>query len=286
MKTQQVFKSPQGREAILAAYERILQRWPVPYQARSIPTRWGETFALDCGDPHAPALVLLHGSVSNSAMWVGDAGVFSACFRVIAIDIPGEPGKSDAVRADLDGSACAEWMQDVLDALGLERATLVGISLGGWMALKFATTHPERVEKLVLLCPGGVAPEKMDFFLKALPYLFLGQWGSARIMRMLNAGQPLHPETIRFSHLINQNFNPRRHGGPLFSDEALSRLTMPVLLLAGEKDILLDSIETAARLQRLLPCFTADLLPGAGHILANMAGRIMPFLDAGRDPKS
>ncbi len=278
MKPQPIFKSSQGREAILAAYGGILQRWPMPYQTRMIPTRKGETFVLSCGDEAKPPLVLLHGSTSNSAMWVGDAGIFCNHYRVFAIDLPGEPGKSEPVRYDMAGPAYTEWMQDILAALGLERVTLLGISLGGWMALKFATACPERVEKLALLCPGGVSPEKMDFFLKALPYLFLGEWGAGKIMRMLNAGQPLHPETIHFSHVISQNFNPRRHGGPLFSDEELKRLTMPVLLVAGAKDTLLDTPTTATRLQRLLPCFTADILPEAGHILANMAGRVTPFL--------
>jgi pimeloyl-ACP methyl ester carboxylesterase len=290
VKTQPVFKSPQGREAILACYELILQRWPVPYQARMLTTRWGETFALDCGAAADPPLVLLHGSASNSAMWVGDAAVFCARhggrFRLIALDLPGEPGKSEPVRFSLDGPACLEWMHDVLAALGLERVTLLGISLGGWVALKFATACPERVEKLALLCPSGVAPEKIDFYLRAIPFFFLGQWGAGQVLRMLNAGQPLHPETVRFTYIIGRNFNPRRHGGPLFSDEELSRLAMPVLLLAGEKDILQDPFATAARLQRLLPCFTADVLPGAGHILANTAGRVMPFLDAGSQARS
>ncbi len=280
MKTQPIFKSPQGREAILAAYDAILRHWPLPYQTRRLPTRHGETFALACGDEAAPPLVLLHGSASNSAMWIGDALAYSACYHMIAVDLPGEPGKSQALRSELAGPASAEWLQDVLAALGLDRVTLLGISLGGWMALKFATTFPARVEKLALLCPGGVAPAQGLFMLKALPFMFLGERGSARVLSLLNAGQPLDVETIRYSQLINAHFNARVQGGPLFSDEELQRLTMPVLLVAGAKDPLLNTQGTAARLQRLLPCFTADVLPEAGHILANMSGRVLPFLAA------
>ena len=245
MKTGPIFKTPEGREAILAVYDSILRRWPVPYQTRMIPTRHGETFALACGDAAAPPLALLHGSAANSAMWVGDAAIYSARYRMVALDLPGEPGKSQAVRSELAGPAYAEWMHDVLDALGADRVTLLGISLGGWMALKFATTHPERVEKLALLCPGGVAPARNLFMLKAIPFFFLGEWGAGKVLSMLNAGQPLDQETMRYSQLINTHFSPRLQGGPLFSDEELKRLAMPVLLVAGDKDPLLDTQNTA-----------------------------------------
>jgi pimeloyl-ACP methyl ester carboxylesterase len=211
-------------------------------------------------------------------MWIGDVATYSHNYRIYAIDFPGEPGRSQATRFDLAGSASVEWMDDVLEGLGLDRITLLGISLGGWMALKYATQYPQRVEKLVLFCPGGVAPEKQTFFFRALPYLFLGEWGSGKIFRILNAGQPLDHETVRFGHLINSNFQPRLHGGPLFSDQELSRLHMPVLLVAGAQDTLIDTEFSQRRLRRLLPCFTEDILPSAGHILVNMADRVLPFL--------
>lgn len=278
MNSQSIFKSPQGRQAILDAYDSILARWPIPYRTHLVPTRHGETFVLTCGNENALPLVLLHGSVSNSAMWIGDVATYSPYFRICAIDFPGEPGRSQAIRFDLSGSESIEWMDDVLKGLGIERATLLGISQGGWMAIKYASQYPQRVDKLVLLCPGGVAPEKQFFFLKALPYLFLGEWGSGKIFRLLNAGQPLDRETVRFSHLINSNFHPRLHGGPLFLDQELTRLNMPVLLIAGAQDTLLDTESTRRRLQNLLPCFTEDILPSAGHILVNLADRVMLLL--------
>lgn len=277
-KTTPIFKSARGREIILDAYEKILRQWPVPYHEHSISTRHGETFVLTCGSEADPPLVLLHGSTSNSAMWIGDAAVYSTDYHVLAVDVPGEPGKSQPLRFDLNGPAGAEWLEDVLAAFGFEKATLVGISLGGWMALKFAVTHPKRVEKLVLLCPGGVAPSKDLFMLKMIPFLLLGEWGTGQIARMMNGGQPFAEETIRYMGVINTHFNPRTKGGPLFADDELKDLTMPVLLIAGLKDPLLDMPRTAARLRKLLPCLTVDMLPEAGHVLANTAGRALPFL--------
>jgi len=284
MKDQQIFKSAAGRQAILEIYDSILERWPVPYEALNISTRYGQTFVLACGDPLAPPLVLLHGSSSNSAMWIGDVAEYCRRYRVYALDIPGEPGKSEAVRFDLKEPDPATWLQEVFTCLHFDRAVLLGISLGGWLALKFATTFPEQVEELVLLCPAGVAPQKTSFILQTVGLMFFGQWGIERLIKIVNGSQPMAAETLQYSRLIAENFNPRIEAIPIFSDEDLGRLRMPVLLIVGEQDVLLPSKKTAARLSRLLPELTAIVLPDRGHVLIDFAPQVMDFL-AGRQPE-
>lgn len=284
MKDQQIFKSAAGRQAILERYDSILNQWPVPYEPLNISTRYGQTFVLACGDPLAPPVVLLHGSSSNSAMWIGDVAEYCRRYRVYALDIPGEPGKSEAVRFDLKEPDPATWLQEVFTCLHFDRAVLLGISLGGWLALKFATTFPEQVEELVLLCPAGVAPQKTSFILQTVGLMFFGQWGIERLIKIVNGSQPMAAETLQYSRLIAENFNPRIEAIPIFSDEDLGRLRMPVLLIVGEQDVLLPSKKTAARLSRLLPELTAIVLPDRGHVLIDFAPQVMDFL-AGRQPE-
>ena len=88
-------------------------------------------------------------------------------YHVFAADIPGEAGNSSEYRLSLDEQDYADWMASVLDALELSRASIAGNSLGGWMALKFATTYPDRVEKLMLFASGGLAPIRADFLERA-----------------------------------------------------------------------------------------------------------------------
>jgi len=278
MKNQQVFKSSEGKNSILAFYDTILEKWPLAYETVNIPTRHGNTFIIGCGEPTAPPLILLHGSSSNSAMWIGDAAEYCRHYRVYAIDIPGEPGKSEAVRSDLNGPAYTEWLNDIFNVLNLKKATIIGISLGGWMALKFSTAYPEKIDKLVLLCPSGVAPQKLSFMLRALQLMFLGKRGTDRLIRIVNGNADVPGEAIAYSRLIADNFNPRVEFVPIFSDEELKRLSMPVLLIAGEKDVLLNSKKTTARLEKLLPRLKVNILSGAGHVLINLAGKIIEFL--------
>src|SRR5512140_3680264 len=105
METVKIYRSEAGQKAIEAFYDAVLEKWPVPYEAVKIPTSLGESFAVVCGDPNAPALVLIHGSSSNAGMWIGDVAAYSPHFRVIAVDMPGEPGKSQPARPALASGA-------------------------------------------------------------------------------------------------------------------------------------------------------------------------------------
>lgn len=150
-----VFKSAEGERVVRERYLEILKRWPVPNEHLRLPTREGETFVIASGAPDAPPLVLLHGSMANSAMWMGDIAAWAARFRVYAVDVIGDAGLSAPSRPRLDSDAHALWLDDVLDGLSLTTASMVGVSLGGWLVLDYATRRPERVQSLAVLCPGG-----------------------------------------------------------------------------------------------------------------------------------
>jgi pimeloyl-ACP methyl ester carboxylesterase len=78
--------------------------------------------------------------------------------------------------------------------------------------------------------------------------------------------------------LIFQHFRPRSDVLPVFADEALGRLSMPLLAIVGARDAMLDSADTAARLARTVPRAEIDLLPGVGHFIPDQTARILEFL--------
>jgi len=285
MNTPVIFKSEAGRSAILAIYPDILARWPQPLELLHVPTSLGVTFVAACGEPTAPPLVLLHGSSSNVLMWSGDVQEYAQHFRVYALDIPGEPGQSEPLRPQLAGPAYADWLLELFQALGIQCACLAGISLGGWMALKFATAHPERVQALALMCPAGVAPQKMSFLFKSIFFSLAGKKGRDWLLRSIYSGVPIPDEMMDYIRLVSRQFSPRMEVIPLFSDEELRRLEMPLLLYAGEKDTLLPSQKTVERVKRLLPHAEIHLLPAVGHVLVGLAEPIDAFFRKSKLPE-
>lgn len=280
MQSESIYKSSAGKQKIMDFYDQVLANWPVPYETQSIDTRYGETAVIVCGDKGAPPIVLLHGSASNAASWAGDVAIYAEQHRVYAVDVVGDAGKSAAIRPDFEGPAFAEWLDDVRAGLGIDTMTLVGLSMGGWIALKYSTTYPERVNTLVLLTPGGIAPHNPIFFLKMMPFFFLGKWGQRRAVQMLFADFPVPDGTVEVMNLIMRHFKPRRETLPLFNDDELASLTCPVIFIGGEKDGLLDVPGTADRLGKWVPHLQTHIIPGGGHAIVHTAGQVVDMLPA------
>lgn len=280
MTTPPIYKTAAGQAEILALYERVLAAWPVPHQRLTVPTRHGDTFVVASGDADASPLVLLHGSGSNSATWAGDVAHYSSRLRVYAVDIPGEPGKSAPNRFSWDGPAFVEWLDDLLDGLALDRVILGGMSLGGWAALRYGVDRPQRVERLVLIVPSGICQPRLSFTLRVVGLSLLGERGHQRMKRLIFRDAPLTQEAEQFFLLTARHFNFRAGAPPLFTDQELSSLSMPVLYLAGVDDVLLDTRKTAARLQSLLPNVTVVLIQEDGHATINTAPRVLAWLEA------
>jgi pimeloyl-ACP methyl ester carboxylesterase len=105
-----------------------------------------------------PPLLLIHGIGDNSRTWEEIMPTLARNHLVVAPDLLGH-GESDKPRADYSVAAYANGMRDLLSTLNIDRATLVGHSLGGGVAMQFAYQFPERTERMVLIATGGVGPD-------------------------------------------------------------------------------------------------------------------------------
>lgn len=113
-----------------------------------------------------PLLLLVHGMAGSSETWRHVLPALAERFTVLAPDLLGQ-GQSDKPRGDYSLGAHANTLRDLMDALEHERATVVGQSLGGGVAMQFAYQFPERCERLVLVDSGGLGRE-VTFYLRML----------------------------------------------------------------------------------------------------------------------
>jgi len=130
-----------------------------------------------------PAVLLVHGITNDSQTWEPVIGRLARGHDVIAPDLPGH-GNSARQRGDHSLGAHASMLRDLLQAVGTERVTLVGHSLGGGIAMQFAYQFPEMVERLALVCSGGLGREVSPLIRSAaLP-------GAEQVLPLITA-QPL-----------------------------------------------------------------------------------------------
>jgi pimeloyl-ACP methyl ester carboxylesterase len=130
-----LFKTSEGRAKYFAAYDATLHLWPVNHESIFVTTPYGQTHVISCGPKNGFPLVLLHAGQASSTMWFPNIDDLSKVFHVLALDTPGEPGKSIPSRKNATRRDCAEWLEGVMDELGISRAHVMGLSRGGWLAL-------------------------------------------------------------------------------------------------------------------------------------------------------
>lgn len=276
---QVAFKSTKGRNEIINYYEALVNKWSFPHKEFYIDTSHGKTFVIASGKEDLPPIVLLHGSGMNSVMWINEMEKYSGNYRVYAIDMPGEPGKSSENQISFQGDDFADWLYNVFNALSIKKAGIVGISLGAWLGVKFAVKYSQCVNKLVLICPAGIGPQRKSFIFKLLFYSLFGEKGIDKIYYKINGNKPIPEKMFNYQKLIGKHFNFRKEVIPLFSDDELTDLKMPVALFVGGKDIMLHSDKTAKRLESLVAHANINFIPDEGHSLVNQGDEIREFLN-------
>ncbi len=272
---QNIFKSEESRDKIRARYNEILSAFP--FKQLYAETTFGKTFVLESGVSENPALILLHGSCSNSASWLGEISMLSTMFHVLAVDIIGEAGNSAENRPDLNQDSYADWLKEVLEAFAIKKAVFIGNSLGSWMALKFSVKYPDCVSKLILIAPPGLSAQNADFLRKGKN----AELQNDSLSWDDSVGNEIPKEVEEYINLIIGGYNPITEELPVFSDEQIMRLAMPILFIAGKCDVMFDTVYASQRLSKLIPDTKIHMLENTGHVVLNALEYIIPFLEEG-----
>jgi pimeloyl-ACP methyl ester carboxylesterase len=157
-KTLRVFQTRRARARYMSLYDAVLKEWPVPYEEINVPTRFGETHIIASGAIDAPPLMLLHALMMSATEWRPNVGALSLHYRVYAVDVMGQSNKSEPTRKIRSLREYSDWFVDVLDALHVGKASVVGNSHGGFLAINQAVFTPERLHRMVLIAPSRIIP--------------------------------------------------------------------------------------------------------------------------------
>ncbi len=238
----------------------------------------GDRFSfMEAGAADLPPLLLLHGVGANAMHWRFQFAGLSDRWRVIAWNAPGYM-LSDPLRADSPGeTAYADALADFMDSLGIQRADLFGNSFGTRVALSFALTHRQRINRMVLTGAGigrkGMAEADRAAALRAREaQIASGGYGfGERVAALL--GPNASAETIALVQHTLRATNPRgflqaaRFGMlPISTLDVADRITMPVLLIQGDQDQVNPLATNARPLSEALPRAQLHVLAGIGHL--------------------
>jgi pimeloyl-ACP methyl ester carboxylesterase len=237
-----------------------------------------------------PVLLLLHGITNTSQTWEHVAPLLSERFTLIAPDLLGH-GESATPRGDYSLGAHASGVRDLLTALGHERVTVIGHSLGGGIAMQFAYQFPERCERLVLVSSGGLGRE-VHLLLRAaalpgadyvLPVITSSQLlrlgrGVGGLLRRARLAPDGDLELLArgfasldnagsrqaFLHTVRAVIDPSGQRVSAHDRLALAAL-MPSLIVWGERDSVIPVAHGAAA-HEAMPGSRFEVFAGAGHM--------------------
>jgi pimeloyl-ACP methyl ester carboxylesterase len=263
------YKSEEARERAFKSYDSMLAHWQVPCETRFVDTTFGPTHLIACGPAEAPPVVLLHGAGGNATGWIWNVGGLADRYQVYALDTIGDFGKSAGTRPAYSSGDHARWLSEVFERLGLGRARVAGLSLGGWIAFHFALAAPERVERLVLMAPASLQRMNAKFMFRGgLAMMFPRAAIVRSFFRYLASreypGMPAHAMDALIVQW--QAGRPNSVQVPVIRDVELSALHVPTLVLLGSEDPIYDADKAASRVRAVAPQIQIEIIPDAGHL--------------------
>ncbi|MFP4518763.1 MAG: alpha/beta fold hydrolase [Oceanicaulis sp.] len=232
------------------------------------------------GPQDAPAVILIHGFGASLHTWEDWAQAMAGAFRVVRFDLPGAGLSPPDPTGRYDDARAFELVSGLMDALSLERAALVGNSVGGRISWSYAAEHPDRVTRLVLISPDGFASAGFEYgeapdvgrlthAMRVITPRFL-----VRQNLVASYGDPdrLSDETVaRYHDLLRARGARRalihRMEQTVLTDPRpiLETIDTPTLLLWGEEDGLIP-VSNAQDYLDHLPNAELVTLDGVGHL--------------------
>lgn len=272
------FRDDTARDAYVARYQQALDAVSLPVEERDVATSFGRTHVLVAGPEDALPLVALHAKSCSATMWLPYLRELAAHRRVYLVDAVGDLGCSVATGVLSSPAHVVTWLDETLDALGISRAAFASASIGTWMTAHYALAHPERVERIAMICPAGMVqrlapsfwvhavrmvvrptPEKMGRFF---------DWMAAPESATRLQREPW--STVRAQFVEGMcTFRPHpREARPARCDVTpLGTAGIPTLVLIGRDECLYDGPAMAAALRARWPDAEVELVDGARHLL-------------------
>jgi triacylglycerol lipase len=244
----------------------------------------------DCGT--GSPLVLIHGIGSDADEWAFCLQPLSAAHRVLALDLLGF-GRSDKPMIEYSVEGFVEVVERFLHILGIERASFVGSSLGGWIAAAFALHLPQNVDKLVLIDAAGLFADVSE-----LPVDL--RVSTRRHLRDVFQ-RVFYDKRLASDELVELAYRQHLERGDGYSidnvlrnlqtgrerlDDRLADLKTPTLIIWGEQDAMIPAA-TARSFHRLIDGSRLEIIPECGHLPAlekpaELVRHVLGFLD--REP--
>jgi pimeloyl-ACP methyl ester carboxylesterase len=278
------FRSVEGERSYKQSYAEAMKLLPAPARTVDVATTFGAVRAYEFRNVNADAktqanatpIVLLPGRTSGVPMWASNLnGLLAAApGSIYALDALGDAGLSVQTRAIETSGDQADWLEQTIAQLRLERVHLVGHSFGGWLAANYAARHPARVRTLALLEPVFVFQGlRWQVYAVTIPAAlpFLPQRWRDRMLEQIGGVSEIDRNDPMTALIANatDSYAVKLPLPDRLTEDQLHALTMPVYAALAANSFMHDAVEAERVAKATVPNqnLTIKIWPGATHSL-------------------
>lgn len=236
-----------------------------------INTSSGLTHYLDTGEKSLPTLLLVHGSNSCAPIVMSYAKRFVNTYRIIALDIPGEPGKSAFVRLSKKSNETVSWLKECILTLNLKNVTILGYSMGAYIALKTSASHPKLFKQVIVVAPAGIIHGSVTglLFKGMYPLLLYRLFKNELWLKQLHNSLNLCFNQAYYDYFkwVVDCFKSDYSTTPLITQKELNDLTIPVIAIIATDDIIFNCKKLRAALEKKIPNLKIFVLNNQKHVI-------------------
>lgn len=241
MKTKSLYKNPEAKQILMNLYDSKMDSLGLGYEDLYLDTFAGETHVIKTGDDSKPPIVLLHGINAGAPVAIEPLKELAEDYLIYAIDTIGQATKSAQTRLDLANNDYGKWLSEMFDQLGIEKASVVAASYGGFLLQKLIISNPEKVSKAIFVVPAGFGNGGFIESTKMLTLPLIKFMISKKESDLRNFMSSFHNQiddywiSFQKNTLTGVNMDYRRP--PILKKEQVENFSAPVYLMVAENDV-------------------------------------------------
>lgn len=271
MSHKSIYKTPEDKEIIAELYTQKLASLDIQYEEQQVDTFAGKTNVITVGEAHLPPLVLFHGINAGTPLALEAIKGLATEYRIYGIDTVGQATRSAETVLPLHDDSYGRWAVDVLDALGLDKAAILGVSYGAFIVQRLIAYAPQRLERALFVVPSGFAngPLFESIFKLLMPmYKFKKSKKEADLLKFMDAFYvDKDPFSVAFQKAILLGVHLDTRRPPLLSKKETKDFDAPVYMLVAEHDIFFPSPKTIKKAKSLFKNLRRiEVLKGGKHV--------------------
>jgi len=298
---QKIFRNIEGHRTLEEWYDRFLNFTNCDTKIDQVPSDFGSIHVLLAGNRSNPPLVCLHAMMTSSAHLLSEIEKLTDHYFLIIPDLPGQSVKGIPRRFSYSDYSLSDWLECIIRLYQLSEIDLLGVSLGGFVALRYSISFPGKVRNLVLIVPAGIVNGSMLTGTKKMMWPFLRYKLSPTEQNLRKFLEPiLTTWNTEWGHYMGDAFRffkPDMRVPPVASDAELKSIEARTLVVAADSDISFPGAPLVERVSLLIDSVETELLKRCKHCppttnqfrewLAGIVRRFLKVMETlGNQPKT